>query len=264
MAEAVTTKEEGGFMRAARRIGGTIADTYRHGGRAVVAAPLLLAIAVVPEGAQHVAEIRLGMFDSVDAFRALANDPTRWAFGYFKVAGFVIAILAVARFWAVGSIRRALLVPPRDLLRLVVALGLTVAASLPFEWAGRQGLPTALNFALQAVSAVIQTGLLLYVAAALFGDRDVTLRTAFTERWPSALVMTLAAAAAFIPAQALHMANHKLAMAQAAPVVWMLMAWDALWVGLLAALVGSALYAGYGCGLTWRGWVPAKRPGGAG
>jgi hypothetical protein len=37
-------------------------------------------------------------------------------------------------------------------------------------------------------------------------------------------------------------------------MVWALMAFDALWVGLFAALVGTALFVGARAPLTWRGW----------
>lgn len=76
-------------------------------------APGLVALAVVPEFMQHVAEIRLGMFESLADARALAIDPTHWAFGYVKLAGFGLAILLLARLWATGgSPRRAALVRP--------------------------------------------------------------------------------------------------------------------------------------------------------
>ncbi|MFN3511007.1 MAG: hypothetical protein ACK4ZA_06600, partial [Tsuneonella troitsensis] len=39
-------------------------------------APVIPLIAVLPEFAQHVAEVRLGMFDSIEQARAIANDPT--------------------------------------------------------------------------------------------------------------------------------------------------------------------------------------------
>lgn len=102
----------------------TVLASYRRGGLTLVAAPAIVALIVVPEFAQHVAEIQLGMFESKEAFKALSNDPTRWAFGYVKVAGVVLATLATARFWALGSVRRALLVSPGTLLRTLFAIGL--------------------------------------------------------------------------------------------------------------------------------------------
>lgn len=241
-----------------RMIATAIAETYRLGGRTLVAAPLIVAIAVIPEFAQHVAEIGLGMFDSRAAFAALANDPTRWAFGYAKVAGLVLAILFTARFWALGSVRRALLVPPGALLRILLAIGVTMLAELPFEWLRGRGLAPAADIAALVVSALIQAGLLVWLIAALVEDRAVTLGTAFMRRWPTALVIALLLALAFVPAQALHMANHRLALGQPDAVVWALMIFDSVLVGLLAALAGSALLAGYRTGASWCGLSRAQ------
>ena len=246
------------LMSALRGTGKALYDTYRLGGRTVTAAPLILAIAILPELAQHVVEISLGMFHSLADFRAHAADPLRMGFGYVKVAGFAIAILLTARFWALGSVRAALLVRPASLARLVFAIALTLAASFAFDWLARQ-LPT-MAIAVQIASFLLQAGLTLYVVAVLLDDRGLTLAGAFTDRWPSAVVMTILLIAAFGPAQALHMANHKLVIGQAAPVVWAVMAFDGLFVGLFAALVGSALYVGHRTGASWRGWAGERVP----
>ena len=83
-----------------------------------------------------------------------------------------------------------------------------------------------------------------------------------TSLLPAAVVISLLATLAFAPSQALHMANHKLALGQPLPIVWALMTFDALLVGLFAALVGSALFVGVRTGLTWRGWTvhPSQMP----
>ncbi|MBX9897092.1 MAG: hypothetical protein K2Y17_04205 [Qipengyuania sp.] len=62
--------------------------------------PLLVAI---PEAIQHVAEIRIGMFENIEQARAVADDPRRMVWGYLKVAGLVVAILAAARFWGAAA-----------------------------------------------------------------------------------------------------------------------------------------------------------------
>lgn len=246
----------GGAIRSAGR---AVVETYRLGGRAVKAAPFILAIAVVPEFLQHIAEIHLGMFESIDRFRALANDPLRWGFGYVKVAGFVTAILAVARFWSVGSVRRTLLIPPKTLGRVAAGLIVGLVVAWPFMWLDKQGVSSAINVPLQIVSMVIQGGFLIYVVGALIENASVTPRRAMTSLLPAAIVLSVLAALAFAPAQALHMANHKLALGQPLPIIWALMVFDALWVGLFSALVGSALFVGVRTGLTWKGWT--VRPG---
>ncbi|MBW8841790.1 MAG: hypothetical protein JF608_08275 [Sphingomonadales bacterium] len=238
---AIAPQRRGGIGAAIAAIGRTIWESYRRGGKAITIIPALLAIAVIPEFAQHAAEIHLGMFTNGDAFRAHGNDPLRWAFGYVKVAGFLIAILMTARFWAVGSVKRALMIPPMTLLRLIAAIVVSGILAWPFSWLGRQGLPIAVNLPFQAVSLVIQIGTLL----------------------PAALIVTLLVVLTFAPAQGIHLANHKLAFGRPAAVVWALMTFDALWIGFFAALVGSALFVGYRTGLTWRGWTvhPAELAG---
>ena len=252
-------KRRAGIGGALRGIGRAVFETYRSGGRMMIAAPAILAIAMVPEFLQHIAEIHLGMFDSIERFRALADDPLRWGFGYAKVAGFVIAIFAAARFRAVGSIRRTLVVRPKTLLRVGSGLIIGLAVAWPFTWLDAQGISPAINVPLQAVSAVIQGGFLIYVVGALLEEGSVTPKRAMTSLLPAAVVVSLLATLAFAPSQALHMANHKLALGQPLPIVWALMTFDALLVGLFAALVGSALFVGVRTGLTWRGWTVHPR-----
>jgi hypothetical protein len=241
-----------------RGTGAAIASSYKLGGRMWLAAPAILGIAVLPELAQHAAEIHLGMFESKEAFRSLENDPLRWTFGYAKVAGFVLAILATARFLALGSVRRALLMRPMNLLRLVFAIGLTMVAELPFNWLKEQSTRPLLDGVFTGASILVQAGLLVYLIGALIEDRTNSLRRSFTQRWPTAILLTLLAAVALLPAQALHMYNHMVVMGQHAGIVWPVMIFDSLWVGLMAALLGSALFVAYRAGPTWRGWT--ERP----
>lgn len=102
---------------------------------------------------------------------------------------------------------------------------------------------------------MIQGGFLIYVIGALMEEASVTPKRAMTSLLPAAIMLSGLAAVAFAPSQALHMANHKLALGQSLPIVWMLMLFDALWVGLFASLVGSAMFVGVKTGLTWRGWT---------
>jgi hypothetical protein len=252
---AIAPVRRRGIGAAIYGVGRAIWESYRFGGKAITAIPALLAIAAIPEFTQHVVEIHLGMFAGSDAFHAHGNDPLRWAFGYPKIAGFLIAILMTARFWAVGSVKRALLIPPATLLRLVAAIVVSGVLAWPFSWLGRQGLPMAVNMPLQGVSLVIQAGITVYMIGALLEDRSITPRRAFTSLLPASLIVILLVVLTFAPAQALHLANHKLALGRPSVIVWALMIFDAVWIGFFAALVGSALFVGYRTGLTWRGWT---------
>ena len=251
---------------AQSRLGSALAGTFWSaaatlglGVRTWWAAPALVAIAVLPEFAQHAAEVQLGMYESKEAFRAAGDHPLRWAFAYPKVAGFVLAILLVARFQALGSIRRAFLVGGGNLLRLGFAMGLTLVAELPFDRLKSAIESPEIDVTLAIVSGLIQAGLLVYVVGALLGDRTNSLRSAFTVRWPTALLMTFLAALVFVPAQALHTGNHLTAFGQPAAIVWGLMLFDSLWVGVMAACLGTALAVGYAAGPTWHGWTERPR-----
>lgn len=252
---AIASERRGGIGAAIGGVGRTIWESYRRGGKAITTIPALLAIAAIPEFAQHIAEIHLGMFTGSGAFHAHGNDPLRLAFGYPKVAGFLIAILATARFWAVGSVKRALLIPPATLMRVIAAIVVSGVLAWPFSWLGRQGLPMAVNLPFQAVSLAIQAGITIYMVGVLLEDRSISPRRAFTNLLPTSLIVTLLVLLTFAPAQGVHLANHKLALGRPAAIVWTLMTFDALWIGFFAALVGSALFVGYRTGLTWRGWT---------
>lgn len=235
-------------------VGGTgrrLLAAYRLGGRTLVAAPAIVALAVVPELVQHVVEIGLGMFTSPAMFHAHGTDALRMGFGYVKVTGFTLAFLATARFWAVdGSLAATVKLPLRDVGRLLMAITLAVAQSFLFRGLAGRGA----DGVLAALSLVFQTALSVYMTGAMLSDPRATLRWTLTDGWPRALFMTLLLAAAFAPCQMLHIADHKLAIGAPAPAVWALMMWDGLFVGLFAALVGSAMFVGYAYGPSWRGW----------
>jgi len=236
-----------------------IYESYRLGGRTFLVAPTIVAIAVLPEFLQHVVEIQLGMFDSLAAARRLANDPLRWGFGYAKIAGLVLTILLTARLWACGgSVRRALLIPPGVLLRTIGALVATLLIGRGLDYLAAQ-LPPLPGAALAIVSAILQAGMTAWTVAQLIEDRAMTLRRALTTHLPTAVLLFLLFLAAMAPAQLLHLANHRTALAQPDALVWALMLFDSLLVGLMAALTGAGLFVAMRAGPTWRGWT--RKPG---
>ncbi|TGX54106.1 hypothetical protein E5A73_08260 [Sphingomonas gei] len=230
-------------------------ETYRLGGRTLLVAPIIVAIAVIPEFAQHVVEINLGMFDSREAAHALADSPLRWGFGYVKLAGFAFAILLTARLWAFdGSVRRALRIPPRVLLRTGFALAVMIAVSAALAWlSGR--FPPIPREAISIVGDIVSAGVMVWAIAELVEDRSMSLWRAVTLYLPTAVLVLLLFFAAMLPAQALHGVNHKVALGQSAALIWPLMLFDSLVVGVIAALAGAAIHVGFRAGPTWRGWT---------
>ena len=211
-------------------------------------APLIPLIAVLPEFAQHVAEVRLGMFDSIEQARAIANDPTRWAFGYAKIAGLVVAILATVRFWAAHR-QGVSWLSPQGIAWRVLALGIvanvavTVLGSL-LESAVA-GLSEATVLVITALFSVATLPLVILVVAGFAGDREANLRSVYTKGWLAALRILAFSAMVIAPLMWLHNLNHQWAMGADPALLWALMIFDSLVVGLLAVGWGTAIEHGY-------------------
>lgn len=231
-------------------------DTYPRGFAVIRLVPGFLLVAAIPEFVQHIAEIRMGMFVSIANAKALSNSALRWDFGYFKLAGLALALILVARFWAKGrSWRAALLIPPRVLGHALIAVGVIVGLGLLLA-PERLALPMPLDVTRTILSSLIQTGLFAWAVGIVLEDRTLTLRNVFTERFPSAIVITILFAVGMLPLQVVHGLDHRFALGRPEAIVWALMTWDALLVGVMAMLGGSGIYLGYASGLTWRGWRP--------
>jgi hypothetical protein len=244
----MTAKSEAmpGPLQWIAEAGRAVAEVYRKGFTLILAAPAVAAIAIVPEFVQHVAEIQLGLFASREAFAALGMDPTRLAFGAVKVAGLIVCMLAAARYWACdGSLKRTFAMPMKDVGRTLFALALNLVVSLPQVLTEKAGLPAALEYPIVAASWILSLLLLAYVVGAVIGDRDMTIARSLKRGWRFLPLLILLGAIAYLPPFALHMGAHWLAIGASEPIVWLVMALDALVVGLLATLVGSALYVAY-------------------
>ena len=208
-------------------------------------APAVLALVIIPEFAQHVVEIRLGMFDSAEAARSLQNEPTRWAFGYVKFAGLVLTFLAAACFWWTRE-HGGRWWDVRDLAWPRLALGALIVF-------GVGSLPELLRSMLDETSMKVLATVwmlltlpgLFILLAGLFGDKATPIAAMWRRGWPWLLLTALLLVLAFAPASWLHAMNHRWAMGAEPAVLWGLMIWDSVLVGLLAGLVGTALHLGY-------------------
>lgn len=223
----------------------SIIDLYRRGVTMLWIAPGVLALVVIPEFIQHVAEIELGMFGTRAQTIAAAEHPTRMALGYLKVVGLVLAIIAAARFWAMRRrrlpwYRMSGMAWGRFVLGFLL-FGLVPA--LPALFAAQIG-KTAADAAGIALTLLFLPALFLMLAG-LFGDRATPVRAMVRRSWPWAVLTAVLLVLAFAPAQWLHGMNHKWAFGAHPVIVWSLMIFDSILVGLLAGLTGTALYLGY-------------------
>lgn len=221
--------------------------TYAEGGRGLIAAPLIAALVVVPEALQHVVELGMGIFDSPEAARALRNDPLRIAFGMPKVVAFVMAILAFARFHALGSVRAALLPGWRTVGAVVVAVALWNALGFAIQWVQHALGASPLASIVVAINWASQLLLLIPIIALLLDDsrRPVWHHV---RRWQALVALALLLPLAFAPSWYLHKALHVLALRTPFAADVALLAFDAVLIGVLASITGAALVRGFRTG----------------
>lgn len=231
-----------------------IFESYRLGFRSMVLAPTILVLAALTELAQHIIEINIGMFDSLEAARRLQSSAIREYVGYPKVAAVWIAAFLIVRFWSKRSAKAAVVVPLHILgkaaigIAAIIAVGFVVVKSLAM-------VSPQLGIIATLLSGVIQAMLFLWTIGVWLDDDPIAIKTAFSSRAPSALSLLVIFLFSVPAAQGAHLLIHKAVLGQPQPVVWSLMLFDALIiVPLSAALNGAALFVGYRSGATWRGW----------
>ena len=228
-----------------KRVGKALLRLYPMGFSLLWKAPLVLALVVVPEFIQHIIEIRIGMFDSREAFKALAADPSRMTFGYAKIAGLMLANLAAARFWWVrhagghwADVRTVAWV--RLLVGGLLFIGVPMLPLLAEPYVSKTLFDIS-NWVL----GIAMLPMLFLMLAGLFGDRATPVGAMWRRSWPWLALTVILVVLAFAPAQWLHGMNHRWALGTDPATVWALMIFDSLLVGLLAGLIGTALYLGY-------------------
>jgi uncharacterized membrane protein YidH (DUF202 family) len=185
------------------------------------------------------------MFDSRAAFQANALDSTRMTIGSFKIAGLLLAMLAAARFWWTRHLGRAWY-DPRTIAWGRLALGFVTFGLVPFlpELAKAQIGEQAVQWVSLALSIILLPMLFLMLAG-LFGDRKTPVSSMWRSAWPWLVLTLVLVVAGFAPSAWLHQKNHAWALGTDQAVVWALMIFDSLLVGLMAGLTGTALYLGY-------------------
>ncbi len=228
-----------------RQLFARFGSVLRDGFRIWWLAPLVPALVAVPEAIQHVVEIRIGMFESREAFTLLAGDPRRMAWGYPKVAGLLLAILATVRFLGTRN-RKDTWWDLRDVAwkNLLIAVALIAASIVPgLLLEGSMGADAA-EWVHRAFSLAILPLLPLMVLA-LAGDNELSLRRAYRlPGWVASLRLLVFVAIIWLPLQWWHGLNHTWALGAPDVAVWALMMLDVIVVGVLATMAGSAMWHG--------------------
>ena len=219
-------------------------ETARDGVAIWWLAPIIPALVVIPEFAQHVAEIQLGMFESEEQAKLASESSTRMTFGYVKIAGLVLAFLATIRFWGARSfghkwwdLRTVVWVPLLIAIVLIVATSFPGTLAEPYIGAEQAGY-------IDIAFALATLPLFTMLVRALAGDQNTGLKHAFRTGWFASIRMVLFAAIFWVPLQWLHGELHTWSIGASVSLVWAMMIIDSLVVGLLATYAGTAFHHG--------------------
>lgn len=214
-----------------------------------LACPLLFLIPVAFEFAQHVVEIRLGLYQSVELARAVEGDPSRMLWGFLKTIAISLPTYWFYRYVVSG--RDAAYARRLEPLALLLWGSLFLVLVLLMQWLALFGPPLGSVLGLQGSAeswakgllAFVQTVLGIYFAAwmvawsqgnsAIGPLRSASIMHGFFWR-TVALIL-----AGVLPLMALHYAG-LFAIGRPAPVVWAMMTFDSLVVGFLSLTMFGA------------------------
>lgn len=231
-------------MSLLRRFFGDLIGAHLDGFRSMMGLPLLFAVLIVWEFAQHVIEVRIGFFDSREAAKAVANDPARMAFGWIKMISVYVGGFFVIRYLAAKN-ADAPLSPVGLALRryapyIAYSLGLFALVLYARGFVPATSVTTFRTIVSLAQIAVEPLLILWIVSAAT----DGTVRNPFRSVRVTGWLYFWALALFFVgrlPVNAAHQLLNRYAMGQPELLLWPMLVIDAVVVGLIIAVI-PALY----------------------
>lgn len=224
-----------------------IKEVFVRSARFAWMCPLLFAVPLVAEFAQHVAEVRIGLYADIVSAQAMEGAPLRMGFGYVKVLALFLTGYWVMRFLGFDDDAQA----PRRLdpaaLRLfawVLLYGLAWAIlqfSLPHLGLSKAAL-MPLTIAIMLVSLTLELCLSGWKAAAALGNPRIgflrslaMIRVSFW--WAVGLfVLTV------MPLMVAHYAAFALALGAGAARLWTVMVLDSLLTAYLGVVLAANCY----------------------
>ena len=204
-------------------------ETYRGSIAFMIACPLLTMVPEVFEILQHVVEVKIGLYASVAAAKALEHDPWRMGFGLLKVAALTVPTYWIVRFLAWRD-------PARAACPVVLVVQLASAALQLFVLP-RDGWALLVEFIVLQILAVLLHP--WFVAAALgnpaIGPQRSVAIMARQTLWSFVFMLV-----AILPLMIPHYVLGALAILGPKPFLWPVLVLDSLLVGWLSAvIVGS-------------------------
>jgi len=228
-----------------------IRTAYRDSWMVALTYPLLFALPVAAEFAQHVVEQGIGMYASLEAMEAAGDNGWRMGFGVVKVLSLFMLVYWVSRALAAlhGAALRVL--GDRHSARLFAGVVVwSLVTGMLQLFGGHLISPYLTSRAALIVGALFVIALIvcdIYLSAWKIGASLGNARLSFTRSfsvmhgnfWWSLGYFILM----FLPLMALHYAFAVLAVGKGPIVLWALLALDALTVGYLGIVLVATSYA---------------------
>ncbi|MXP11177.1 hypothetical protein [Pseudoblastomonas halimionae] len=227
-------------MKWIMQFGRDAIGSFGDGLRAMKGLPWLFAAIVLWEFAQHIVEVRIGMFESVEQARAVGGDALRMVFGWIKMLSVYLGGFFVIRYLALRNDGLALAPVGTALGRyapyLVYSLILFAAIFYTRAFAPAAHVDTIR--AVVGLSQVLVEPLLMawVVATATDGAIGNPLSSARRTGWLYLYALPLFLLVR-IPINLLHGALNSEAIGRSQGVLWSMLAVDAVVVGILIAVV---------------------------
>ena len=227
-----------------------IKQAYADSARIIVALPLLFALPVAAELIQHAIEYRSGMYDSLAAMEAAADDPARMGFGQVKILTLVLLLYWVSR-WQVfrGAGEPAVLGDRQSAWLFLGVILLGMALGLVQQFGGGwlapfvgEGMLLAIGFGYFFLSLALDLYLSAWKVGSALGNPRLTIPASFRIMrgnfwWSLAFSIVM-----ILPLMAVHYALAVVGLGQPDLLLWSTLAFDALIVGYLGLVLATMTY----------------------
>lgn len=225
----------------------------------VVAAPLIFLLPTLAEGAQHIVEYQIGMYANTQGFGDAASSEIRLAFGIIKILALLYVTLWVPRFWFHQGQKTSLAFDGGEIKSLLTLLGFSALIMAVLIIGGPLLTSLVINNGIPVPSELLPflpiLILLLFAGqgerfsarwlGVFLGDPHMTRERAKTAFKGKRLVANFVF---FVPLAPLMAAHYWIGYNTASFALWpqvALLTLDSLLVGVMAIVMGNAMYAMY-------------------
>lgn len=228
-----------------------IKAAYGGSAKVALAAPLIFLLPAAAELVQHVAEIRSGMFASIAAMEAAADDGARMGFGVIKIFSLIMLIYWVNRALAIMDGARLRLIGDARSARLfagVIAYAIVLAAvqlfggTLLAPWVPDERTLMLIGFVFFFAATGMEIWLSVWKAGASLGNARLGILASLGVMrgnfwWSLGYFLLM-----FLPLMVLHYGLNLVAIGWPETMVWALMIADSLVVGYLGIVLAATVY----------------------